>query len=291
MLTSHAGAVILPLVLFGCGSPPEPEGDYTAPNGSEMILLAAGEFQMGCTASQVPCYGDDTEHTVTLTHPFWLGRAEVTRSQWEADPNHAEWLYWNAASTDDCPADALPWYEAAMYANWLSEEEGLDPCYGPEGNDVALDYLADVYTCPGYRLPTEAEWEYAARAGQDTTWSGSNTVTDVAWTDEANPGSGQVGCELAENAWGFCDMSGNAWEWTNDWYDAAHGGYADGSDDVDPVGPVRGEGEGYGGSLRVLRGGHWGFDASWARNAFRTYDDPVCGSLTCGLRLARTSSS
>ena len=262
--------------------------------GSRMVRISAGTFTMGGGAGDPD--GDYEDHQVTLTHDFWIGETEVTRGQWESYSANAGWVYESMAgypcttstTVSDCPADTVSWYDVAKYANALSAAEGMASCYLADGTDLAPTYLTDPHACPGYRLPTEAEWEYAARAGEDTTYAGSNTSTDVAWTSENAYSAGMYGHEvatLAPNAWGLYDMSGNVWEWTNDWYDAEHGGYTDGTSDTDPAGPVTGSGEGYEGSARVRRGGDWAYDAATAplsRRSYSTADYDSSTSLSNG---------
>ena len=136
---------------------------------------------------------------------------------------------------------------------------------------------ADPYGCEGYRLPTEAEWEGAARCGEDLLYAGSVSADAVAWTaensfEETHP----VGLKAA-NACGLVDMSGNVWEWTNDVY----GSYSDGLQ-VDPAGPLSG-------SYRVDRGGSWNHDAAYARVALRNGDSPGYRLHRLGVRLLRTA--
>ncbi len=265
--------------------------------GTPMVRIAAGTFTMGGGAGDPD--GEYEDHQVTLTHDFWIGATEVTRGQWESYSGNAgrgyssmpDYPCTTSTTENDCPADSVSWYDVGRYANALSTTEGLTPCYLADGTDVAAAYLADPYACPGYRLPTEAEWEYAARAGEDTTYSGSNTLADVGWThsnayDEAT--YAHEVATLAPNAWGLYDMSGNVWEWTIDWYDSDHGGYEDGSSDVDPAGPLTGSGEGSEDFYRVIRGGGWYFDAGAAAVAYRNHDSPGNSGDNAGVRLART---
>ncbi len=256
--------------------------DYVSMNGSGMVALQPGTFTMGGGAGD-PDF-EYTDHEVTLTHAFWIGRTEITRAEWEADPADSVWTYYSTGCTaSDCPADILSWYDAVKYANWLSDGEGLADCYTVDGFDVAEAYLADPYSCPGYRLPTEAEWEYAARAGEDTTYSGGNTAADVAWTSENSDSRSHSVCTtpVAENAFGLCDMSGNAWEWVNDWSSDSYGGYGDGSPGVDPAGPEAGD-------KRGLRGGYWYNVASHARVDTRYQEVPSVAYDEFGFRLARS---
>ena len=230
---------------------------------------------------------------MTLTHDFWIGKTEITHSQWESDSSYVGWDYYNSASDGfpctgtlaDCPADSISWYDVALYANALSTAEGYATCYKSDGTSLAAAYAFDPYSCPGYRMPTEAEWEYAARAGEDTTYSGSNTAADVAWTSENTYSLGTYtheGCSLAENAWGLCDMSGNLYEWTNDWYSGTYGGYGSGFAAADPAGPSSG-------SDRVFRGGNFYDTAAYATVSYRIGLGPGNRSNDIGARLVRTS--
>lgn len=280
--------VFLPGLLTGCLPPlpaggdsgdgdsathPSVDSDFTATNGAEMMLIPAGTFDMGSGLGDPD--GAYPDHDVTLTHDFWISRTEVTRDQWEQDPDNVGWSFYPTTTcASDCPADVLSWYDAARYANWLSGVEGLDACYTPDGTDTA----ANPHDCGGYRLPTEAEWEYAARAGLDTAYSGGDVVGDVAWTSGNSGDSSHQVCTTPDpqNAFGICDMSGNLWEWTHDWYVEP-----DAAPMTDPVGPASG-------TLRVFRGGSWSFDAVSAHVSYRGADEPGYIGGNFGVRLARS---
>ena len=146
---------------------------------------------------------------------------------------------------------------------------------------VYISAGADPHSCPGYRLPTEGEWEYAARAGVDTRYSGSDTIGDVAWYDVNSGSTTHEGCMLAETAWGWCDMSGNVWEWTNDWYSSSYGGYGTGAASADPPGASSG-------STRVGRGGGWSYGANYASVSNRYNDYPEDATSYFGFRLSRS---
>lgn len=246
---------------------------YTTDFGSEMVVIEPGMYSMGSGPADV--YGIYADHDVTLTHSFWMGKSEVTQAAWAA---------WTTASDtapsffagDDLPVEQVSRTDAALYANALSAAEGLTPCYESNGSAMVAAYLADPYTCPGYRLPTEAEWEYAARAGEGYVYAGSDTASAVAWTTETSGDTTHNVCTLGENAWGLCDMSGNVFEWTNDWYDDYSSAAA-----TDPAGPPSG-------SSRVLRGGCWRYAAVLAAVANRD-GYPGNSSNFVGFRLSRSS--
>jgi formylglycine-generating enzyme len=178
---------------------------------------------------------------------------------------------------DAYPVYSVSWYDAVMYANKLSQRDGLRPCYTINGTDVTCNWSAN-----GWRLPTEAEWEYAARGGSQSkgyTYAGSNDVDAMAWyTSTTDPkGTQPVGMKIADEL-GLYDMSGNVSELCWDWY----GIYTAGSQ-TDPRGVASG-------SNRVIRGGNWLSPASGIRSVYRSYVVPSSRSEGIGFRLARPSS-
>lgn len=262
--------------------------DYTASNGAEMMGIPAGGFEMGCRSGRddldAACEAVEALHAVTLTHDFWIGRTEISRAEWDLDEaDNAAWSYRPDACTPtaDCPANRVSWEDAARYANWLSGQEGYDDCYTSGAHPVAVDE-ADPYDCTGYRLPTEAEWEYTARAGVDTQFSGSDTVADVAWYSANSTSRSHVSGTRAANAWGLYDMSGNVWEWVEDCYhDSYSGAPADGSARTSGCSSV----------ARVLRGGSWVNRPDFARSAFRGRLDTANRNGSNGFRPARIVST
>jgi len=258
--------------------------------GMTFLPLPAGTFEMGCTAGQSSCNGDESPvHTVTLTHAFWLSETEVTQGQWSSlvgnNPSN-----FSACGTD-CPVETVNWYEALAFANAVSLAEGLAECYSLSGcsntlgNDLECSTVTvtsasgSVYDCAGYRLATEAEWEYAARAGTDLLYSGSDVVGDVAWYGNNSGSTTHPVATKAPNAWGLFDLSGNVWEWTWDWYGSSYYGSSPGTD---PLGPTTG-------SDRVVRGGSWNNSAPFVRVADRVVDDPGTRNISIGFRLSRSS--
>ncbi len=243
------------------------------------VKIPASTFDMGSTPGQ-PDYGYGV-HSVTLTHAYYVGVTEVTQGQFQAvmGYNPSYFTDCDGQGPDNCPVEQVNWYESAAYANALSDAAGLQECYTctGSGTNVECDVGMNPYDCTGYRLLTEAEWEGAARCGTDTEYAGSNTSTDVAWTDENTNSSPHTVAGLAPNACGLYDMSGNVWEWTQDWYDD----YPSGSV-TDPIGAESG-------SFRVFRGGGWFNDAGAAAVSGRNYGTPGYAGGRVGFRVSRSS--
>jgi len=249
----------------------------------EYALISAGTFTMGSPTSEPYRGSGEDQHTVTLTRDFYIGLYEVTQAQWQALMGNNPSTFSSCGSS--CPVERVNWYEAVAYANALSQSEGFEACYtlsgcaGDPGEDMECSDNVGFsgLDCTGYRLPTEAEWEYAARACTTTAWycgSNESCVADIAWY--AGSTTQPVG-QKNPNAWGLYDMSGNVWEWVWDWYDDFP------SSATDPTGPSSGQ-------YRVFRGGGWGSDASGVRSADRNYRAPGNRTYDLGFRLARSGS-
>jgi formylglycine-generating enzyme required for sulfatase activity len=233
----------------------------------------------------------EVEHEVTLTRSFEIMAYEVTQWQFEALMGYNPSSFGSCGS--DCPVEMVNWHEAAAYANALSTDAGYAECYTCSGSGTGVTCspsatYATPYDCPGYRLPTEAEWEYAARAG--TTWGtyngtstltgceSPNTVLDpIAWFCGNSSGATHAVGDKTAYAWDLYDMLGNVLEWCHDWYVEGLGTGAV----TDPWGPVTG-------SYRVLRGGSWSGYARDARAARRDDYDPGGPGNNIGFRLARS---
>ena len=234
----------------------------------EMVFVEGGSFLMGFK------HGFNQEkpvHPVTVS-PFWIGKYEVTQAEWKKvmDTNPS---YFNG---DKLPVEQVSWYEAVEYCNKRSRLEGFSPCYRGYRDTVSCDWNAN-----GYRLPTEAEWEFAARGGKlsrNYLYAGSNEFDDVGWAHSNSADKTyEVGVKRP-NELGIHDMSGNVWEWCQDWYG---GSYYNQSSRDNPGGPSSG-------SNRVNRGGSWSYNAaSWsAAAAYRGGSFPDNRGDDLGFRLA-----
>ena len=236
-------------------------GDTRTFNGFEMIWIPPGELMMGSPPSEKDRYDDEgPQHAVTISSGFWLGKYEVTKRQWKAVMGTEPWKNKNYVSVDpDSPA---------VYVNWNDTQEFVK----------RLNATGDV----AYRLPTEAEWEYACRSGTKTAYSfgdSSSQLGDYAWwngnADSKGEDYAHVVGRKPPNAWGLYDMHGNVWEWCHDWY----GSYTSASV-TDPQGPSAG-------TLRVNRGGGWNRSARRSRSAHRYRYVPNDQNAYLGFRLAR----
>ncbi len=219
--------------------------------GVEMVLLPAGRFVMGREGGP-PEQGPAHEVEVDA---FLIDRYEVTQAAYaKMDPINGSHF-----KGPDLPTEMIGWGKAALYCNMRSEAEGLQPCYNEYGE---CDFEAD-----GYRLPTEAEWEYACRAGSASLYGFGSDPRDLdqhAWyAGNANKKTHPAG-RKTPNAWGLFDMHGNVAEWCNDYYDPE---YYKNSPVKNPRGPAEGE-------RNVLRGGHWGASPEACTSAFRAGEEP-----------------
>ena len=236
---------------------------FTNSLGMRFVLIPAGSFTMGSPASEPKRFDDERQHRVSISRAFYMQITEVTQGQWREvmgdNPSHFK----NCG--DDCPVENISWYDVQSFIRNLNKREGTKK----------------------YRLPTEAEWEYACRAGTNTPFFFGGCLS----TDEANydgnypmPGCPKGRCrgkpisvdKFPPNAWGLYGMHGNVWEWCQDWY----GPYP--LDNVtDPTGSPSGK-------KRVLRGGSWRCDARCSRSANRGWGFPGCRNNYFGFRVART---
>ena len=229
----------------------------------EMVKIKAGTFTMGSPEGEKGRDNDEKQHQVTLTKDYWLGKFEVTQAQWQA-------VMGNNPSNfkgDNRPVEKVSWNDAKEFCSKLNEK-----------------YAGKLPAGYKFDLPTEAQWEYACRAGTTTALNNGTNLTDekyncenlaeVAWYDYQNKENQThpVG-QKRPNNWGLYDMHGNVWEWCRDWF-ASYSG-----DATDPVGPSSG-------SSRVIRGGSWGSGAECCRSANRYNRSPGDRYYDLGFRLA-----
>jgi formylglycine-generating enzyme required for sulfatase activity/WD40 repeat protein len=222
--------------------------------------IDGGTFRMGSPASEAGRREDERAHNVTLD-PYYLGKFEVTQKEYEAIMGKNP----SAFPGEKRPVERVSWFDAIAYCNARSQKEGLTPAYEVRGRNVAWNRRAT-----GYRLPTEAEWEFACRTGH--AGAAVSNIANVNTKETVDAGSFEA------NAWGLYDMIGNVWEWCWDWY-GEYGGEA-----VNPEGPAEGPG-------RVVRGGGYYNEGELLRPARRGYDPPTRAVDNLGLRLVRPAAN
>ncbi len=236
----------------------------TFTNSLEMdfVLIPAGSFIMGSPSNEAGRDNDERQHQVTLTKEFYIQTTELTQGQWKAvmggNPS------WFSDCGDDCPVEKVSWNDVQEFIRRLNQKEGIDK----------------------YRLPTEAEWEYAARAGSTTAFANGG-ITELVCGHDSNldamgwycGNSGKMTHPVAQNkpnAWGLFDMHGNVWEMCQDRFGKYPSGVV-----TDPKGPASG-------TYRVDRGGSWVSFARYGRSASRRGYTPHFRVNRLGFRLART---
>lgn len=255
------------------------------------VLIEGGTFQMGSPDSEPWRSADETQHTVTVSD-FYISPYELTQAEYEAMMGENPSNF----SGEDLPVENVSWLAAVAYCNARSEQEGLTPAYTIEGQNVTWNREAD-----GYRLPTEAEWEYACRAGTETPFNTENSPSAEAVNYyghypyeiegnyfsqgnlETHPGiyretTVAVG-SFEPNGFGLYDMHGNVSEWVWDYYGAYPA-----EEQTDPTGPQTG-------ALRVYRGGGWNDFAKNMRSAYRATLEPELSSFNIGIRLVRNAAA
>jgi len=215
--------------------------------GIEMLLIPAGTFQMGASPGDGDANSDEIPaHQVTLTNAFYMGKTEVTQAQWQAKMGSNPSYFGNKPNN---PVEKISW-----------------------------NMIQDFNAATGLRLPNEAEWEYACRAGTTTAQYG--VLNDIAWYGSNSEGTTQVVATKLPNAFGLFDTIGNVWEWCQDWYSST---YYTSNPITNPAGPVLG-------TDRVARGGRWLPDPIYCRSSQRTFGSPSSVASSTGFRVARTAS-
>ncbi len=269
--------------------------------GMKLVLIPPGEFTMGSTAAEIEealefagdgklrqaCIQSEApQHKVMLTQPIYLGVHEVTQKEYEAvmTTNPAHFASTGPGKdavanrdTQNHPVETVSWNDAAEFCARLSQNENLEPFYSRKGETVTQQEGT------GYRLPTEAEWEFACRAGTTTRyWFGDNEadLQRAGWFGTNSGGRTQAAGELNGNPLGLFDIHGNVWELVNDWWAPAYYGQFSEMPAVNPRGPSSA------GSQRVVRGGNWGFAASFCRASNRFAVPPAGHGNLFGFRVA-----
>jgi len=254
----------------------------------EMISIPAGTFIMGSPDTEQDRSTNEIQHSVTLSG-FFMSKYEITQAQWIAIMGGKERPKTNYGKGTNFPIYNVSWYDALVFCNKLSMKEGLSPAYSiggstdpaewgtiPADRDSKWDEVEIIDGSNGYRLPTEAQWEYACRAKMTTAYNIGDTINDYAGWYSSNSGgkTHRVGLKPV-NMLGLYDMHGNVYEWCWDWY----GDYSD-EEQVDPLGASSG-------TERVYRGGGWCSSDHVLRSAFRLKFEPNKRGHNNGIRLVR----
>ena len=242
----------------------------------ELMALPGGTFWMGSDKTLDPqAYDDERPRRQVNLAPFAIAITPISRGLYRSVMKTLPRVAGRTRTTT-CPANNLTWKDAVGFCNALSEQSGLRPCYREADGGWKCDWDAD-----GYRLPTEAEWEYACRAGTETPWFWGGDEKDAgrhAWFSGNSDGKPHAVGEKAANPWGLHDMAGNVWEWCWDWYAETY----DPKDLDNPRGPARG-------AWRVLRGGSFLDGPRDLRSAVRFRVEPGARDGDVGFRCVRGS--
>lgn len=245
--------------------------NLSATQSANMVQINGGTFTMGSPSSEEGRHSEEVQHQVTV-NAFYMGKYEVTQKEWRdivgTSPSNFK--------GDNLPVEQVSWFDAVDYCIKRSVKEGLTPAYTIDGSgdnrSVTWNRNAN-----GYRLPTEAEWEYACRAGTTTPHYSGSSMDNAGWYSGNSENTTHPVGQKQANAWGLYDTHGNVNEWCWDWWVD----YENGAQ-TDPTGPTSG-------SSRVIRGGSWGSSEQNQRSAFRDGTTPSGQHSRIGFRLARNT--
>ncbi len=245
------------ILVVGCSSPAYCQQLKSITNsiGMKLVLILPGTFTMGSPEEEFGRKPGETQHQVSISNWYYLGRYEVTQGQYEEVMGNNPSEFKGAKN----PVETVSWEDAVSFCNKLSEL--------PEEKAAGR----------AYRLPTDAEWEYACRATSTTAYcfgDSSESLGEYAWFDEARPRKRHGVGEKKANKWGLYDMHGNVGEWTQDWFD--EGPF---EEITDPTGPKEG-------SFRVIRGGSSMSPSVYCRSAYRERCEPSNSACIIGFRVA-----
>ncbi|MCL2154948.1 MAG: formylglycine-generating enzyme family protein [Leptospirales bacterium] len=287
--------LFLSFALSACSSSGDKERNAASGNDEDrekvpiqMVQIQGGTFMMGSPTTEPDRYDEEVQHKVTVS-AFSMSKYQVTQDQFESLMGYNP----SSLTGTNLPVEWVTWYDAVEFCNKLSDKEGLEQVYAitnvsRDGNHITEATVTADWSKKGYRLPTEAEWEYACRADTTTPFNTGDNITaeqanyDGNYPYKENPKgiyrekTTRVG-SFAPNAWDLCDMHGNVWEWCWDFYDSNYSSNAS----SDPKGSASGV-------YRVLRGGSWFSLGRYLRSANRSYFPPDYLYSNIGFRLARS---
>jgi len=260
-----------------CDTNREEDPPTTSTIGIEFVRIPAGTFTMGSESGQSV---SQPAHSVTISRDYFLSRYEITQSQYSALKTNRSFHRVTGGDEVGRPVEMVTWLDAIEYANTLSVNEDLDPCFDNVGNVIGVN----LYACEGYRLPSEAEWEYACRAGSTGDYYFNGDIATQlplhAWFDINSDQVTHPAGQKQPNAWKLYDLYGNVTEWVYDFYNRYY--YAT-SPPVDPQGPDLKTS-----TRRVIRGGS--YFSSWiemsSRHRYSVESDTP--GMNIGFRLAKT---